>query len=313
MQVTQGGPCRGYQVCIPLLHINDPDLWAARTVGIIPWHRGKVKDNHSLNKAPPESSTTFRPIRPTPLPYEILEMIVTHLTYNRRTLKACSLTCRSWYTAAAPRLHHTITLRGDIPEIGRSQLEPLSRLHQLGLAPLVKEIRVRRYRGGSAWFAPQGFSSHVFFDFANIQVLRLEEPDIHLIPGIEHSFECFSPTLRSIALRNPRCSPRRLSHFLSFFPNLDDIEIKQYKYVPNSTIPDTEFVPFSAPKLRGRLALYDFPRIETWTDLIASCSGLRFRYMDLRCTVSCAPILLEACAKTLDTLRFSVTDGSVGE
>ena len=52
--------------------------------------------------------------------------------------------------------------------------------------------------------------------------------------------------------------------------------------------------------------------VETWTSLIASCGGLRFRYMDLWIVGGCAPVLLEACAKTLETLRFHVAD-LVGE
>ena len=54
----------------------------------------------------------------------------------------------------------------------------------------------------------------------------------------------------------------------------------------------------AVPKLRGRLALYDFRWVETWRHLIASCDGLRFRHMDLRGDASCAPILFEACTET---------------
>ena len=67
-------------------------------------------------------------------------------------------------------------------------------------------------------------------------------------------------------------------------------------------------IPFSAPKLRGRLALYNFHWVDTWTHLTFLCGGLRFRHIDLRASPSCAPTLLEACAKTLETLRFHTTD-----
>ena len=241
-------------------------------------------------------------------------MIIAHLSRDFRTLIACSMTCRSWYTAAVPHLHHTLTLRGNTPEVGRSKLEPLSKLRELGLAPLVKEVRVYQYHCENAWIAPWGSSNHTFSGFANVQTLRLEEPDIQLfIPGTERYFKHLPPTLRSITLCNPRCTPQQLSRFLSLFPNLDDIEIEGYRYIPGGAIPVTELVPFSASKLRGRLVLHDFPRAETWTDLITSRGGLRFRYMDLCGSANCAPVLFEACAKTLDTLRFSVIDGSFGE
>ena len=293
------------------------------------WRRSKTKDHRHLGNAPPETDTTThaaahtityiathttrRPSRPFPLPYDIVEMIVANLTHDFLTLEACSLISRSWYTAAVTHLHHTLTLTGDAPET-HSQLKPLFTLRELGLAPLVKTIRVCQQSYGPTWFTPRGFDSHAFSGFTNVQTLRLGELDIYLfIPGNERSFEHFFPTLRSIALHNPCCTPRQLSHFLSPFSNLDDIEIQKYTCVYNSTTPDTVPVPFSAPKLRGRLLLHDFPRVETWTDLIVSWDGLRFRYMDLCRSTSCAPVLLDACANTLDTLRFSATDGSVGE
>jgi len=129
------------------------------------------------------------------------------------------------------------------------------------------------------------------------------------IPGIERYFEQFSPTLRSITLWDPRCTPRQLSYFLSLFSNLDNVDIRRIRtYVSSATIHDTGLVPFSAPKFRGRLTLHEFPWAGTLKDLIASCGGLRFNYMDMKRVADCAPILLEACAETLETLRLDATD-----
>ena len=281
------------------------------------WHRGKVKINRFLSNTFPWMRTAYGPT--LPLPYEITEMIIAHLTHDLDTLKACSLTCRSWYIVAVPHLHHTLTLRGNGPKLStHCRLEPLSKLHRLRLIPLVKEIRVKQTLGINGWFVPQAFSLRdlrYFSAFANVQALVLQRFQIYrFIPGVERYFEHFSPTLRTITLLNLRCTPRQLSHFLSLFPNLDNVEIRlAYTYTNRQIISDAELVPFSAPKLRGRLALHRFRWAETWTDLIASCGGLRFRYMDLRGSESCAPILLEACAETLETLRFSMVDRPVGK
>ena len=135
-----------------------------------------------------------------------------------------------------------------------------------------------------------------FSAFTNIHTLKLQELDIDLfIPGIEHHFEHFSPTLRSVTLLNPHCTPRQLSHFLSLFAN-------SYRYIPNEIIPDTGLVPFSAPKLRGQVILRYFAWVETWTHLIVSCGGLRFHHADLRWSESCTSTLLEACAETLEMI-----------
>ncbi|KAF9643704.1 hypothetical protein BDM02DRAFT_1364424 [Thelephora ganbajun] len=303
---------------VPLVQKDGSDLCAVRAIGLnlsnriamIVWHRGKAKTSRPLSGASPEMCTTCE--SSCRLPYEIVEIIIAHLTYDLDTMKACSLVCRSWYAATAPQVHHTLVLRDKMFGTARGGLKPLSKLHKLGLLHLVKEIQVEQWPM-SGWFVPQGFSSadlRYFSAFANVQSLRLENVAIYrFIPGIERYFEQFSPTLRSIALFYPICStPRQLSHFLSLFPNLDDIEIRWFSTCNTST-PNVELVPFSAPKLQGRLTLYDFRWVETWTYLIAACGGLRFHYMDLRKVAGCAPILLKACAETLETLRFYVTDG----
>ena len=52
------------------------------------------------NDKPPQSSTAT-------LPLEIIEMIIAPLVYDIPSLRACSLTCYSWYIASVPQLHHT--------------------------------------------------------------------------------------------------------------------------------------------------------------------------------------------------------------
>jgi len=241
-------------------------------------------------------------------------MIIAHLP--RGTLKACSLTCRSWYIAAVPYLHHTFTFTTGRSGAARRQLEPLSKLHELGLMSLVKEIRVKQGAGSSSWFVPEAITYldlRYFSAFTNVHTLALENMEIYrFIPDVGRYFEHFSPTLRSIALYNPDCTPRQLSHFLSFFPNLDDIDVDQ----TSSRMDDTshsDLVSFSAPKLGGRLTLRQFRWVETWTHLITSSTSLRFRHMDLCEVGNCAPVLLRACAETLETLRFNVRDSSIGE
>jgi hypothetical protein len=239
------------------------------------WRRGKANTNRLLGNAPPDAppetptahGTAFR------LPYDIVEMIITDLAYDLDALNACSLTCRSWYIAAIPHLHHTLTLIDATSIITRSKLNPLSQLHQLGLMPLIKEIRV--YQRYGSWLAPQAFSpgdSSYFSAFTNVQTLRLQRLEIPpFIPGIERYFGHFSPTLRSIMLLRPTCTPRQLSYFLSLFPNLDNIAIWATPTLsPNTTIPDTELVPLSTPRLQGRLMLREFDSVETLTSLIAS-------------------------------------------
>jgi hypothetical protein len=56
------------------------------------------------------------------------------------------------------------------------------------------------------------------------------------------------------------------------------------------------------------LTLTCFTREKLIREMILLFGGLRFRRMDLF-GVNCVPLLLDACAKTLETLRFYPTDG----
>ena len=240
------------------------------------------------------------------VPYEVVEMIIAHLAHHVDALKACSLTCRSWNIVAVPHIQHTLILgRGVTP----SGLKPLPMLHALGLMPLVKEIRVEQWGGVGTWFVPHALNLNAlryFSAFANVHTLKIQNFEIcRFIPGIERYFVHFSPTLRSVTLYDPCGTPRQLAHFLSLFPNLDDVEILRIcASAPSTTVPDAELVPVSAPKLQGRLTLYTFDSVEVWTHMITSCGGLRFRHLDLRGSANCVSTLLEACADTLETLQL---------
>ena len=282
---------------------------------MIVWRQGKAKVNRLLDNVPQEmniaNESTCR------LPYEIVEMIIGHLIRDRDALKACSLVCRSWYAAAVQRIHHTIILGEKGPDKPGDHLKPLSRLHELGLTLLVKQITVYEWLS-NLWFTPQAFSLHdlrYFSAFANVQELRLEYMDISsFVTGAERYFGHFSPTLRSITLLAPCCTPRQLSYFLSLFPNLDNVYLFGISpRPPKSIIPDTKLVQFSAPKLRGDLQLRGSHWAETWTHLITSRGDLRFNYVSLYRVGSCASILLGACAQTLETLQFSLADDSASK
>jgi len=302
----------------PLVHTHGSDFSAGTNLStrvVTVWRRGKAKVNRLLGNAFPWTRTTYEPT--CPLPYEIAEMILTHLTHDLGTLKVFSLTCRSWYIVAVPHLHHTLTLRENEFGVAYGELARLSKLQGLGLLPLVKEIRVKQWRRTGGWFVPQAFSLRdlrYFSAFANVHTLRLQNLDIYrFIPGIERYFEHFSPTLKSIMLFKPFCTPKQLSYFLSLFSNLDDVEIWSGRPHVSMTTEPVNRVLFSTPKLRGRLALSDFRWVETWEHLITSCGGLRFCHIHLRVDASCAPVLLQACAETLATLRFDTGDRPAGK
>ena len=277
---------------------------------MVAWHRGKSKIirlfSNSSSKERIKHEATCR------LPLEILEMIIAHLNYDLGTLKKCSLICRAWYIVAVPHIHHTITLKDRVLDTVDRKLKLLSKLHGLGLIPLVKEIRVGQLAGPCGWFRPEAFGPNdrfYFSAFENVHTLRIQGLNIdRFMPGIGRYFHQFSPTLKSISLYYPACrDPRHLSYFLSLFPSLENIEIRQF-FTSDVPTPGTELTLPYAPKLRGQLTLHDFLSTDPWTRLISASGGLRFHKMVLRKVGACAPILLGACADTLERLRFYLTD-----
>jgi len=310
-----------------LSHPDDSNSCAGRIIGIdistrmvAILHQGKARIKRILDSTPPETRTAHEST--CCVPHDIVEMILAHLIRDLGTLKACSLTCRFWYIITLPHLFCTLTLRRDrsspiSEKLGmkspRDRLKPLYRLHERGLTPLVKGIRVVQLY---PWFIPEAFSHRdlrYFSAFTNVQTLVFHELRIdRFILDIECYFGHFSPTLRSITLYHPRCTPRQLSHFLSIFSTLDDIAIIGNPIEARIAIaPDIELIPLSTPKLRGRLLLTSFSQIDVWTRLIALCGGLRFRYMYPAWIGDCAPVLFEACAETLEILRISAADDIV--
>ena len=269
-------------------------------IAMIVWYRGKAKVKHLRRNESTDTQATCGVI--CRLPFEIMEMIIVHPTLDIDTLKACSLTCRTWYTITAPHIHHTLVLKGTIFDSRRRIFQPLSKLHRLGLIPLVKEIRVGQSFGGD-WFKPRVFNSNRLFRFStftNVHTLTLQGLEINrFVPGVEHYFQQFSPSLRSISLYYPHCSaPQYLSYFLSPFSNLENIHIRDL-FTSNH---DAELVSLPTPKFRGQLTLHKLLSTEAWTFLIYFC-GVRFHHVVLRNVGACAIILMGTCTGTLETLR----------
>ena len=105
-----------------------------------------------------------------------MEMVIT-FTHDLSDLKVCSLTCRSWYTATVPHLHHTLTLVRRWSNMTCSRLELLSKLHKLGSIPLVRVIWVDQWPVAGLWFMPLAFnclSLHSFSTLTNVHTLKFD-------------------------------------------------------------------------------------------------------------------------------------------
>ena len=268
--------------------------------------------SHSL-----ETPTT----RPSPrLPVEILEMIIGHLIYDKRSLLACSMTCYSWYIVTVPHLHHTLITRAYFWDRvywdryrGPKWPKPLRNVHNAGLLPLVKKFHIF----GARFLNPPIFSSkrlswctlRHFTAFTNVQELGIDYLDISsFMPKIQRYFRCFLPTVRSLALREPQGSRRQIIYFIGLFKHLEDLKLIYDEADPqDEPADDPTLVPPFIPPLRGRLTVTCLTRVGVLEDMIDLFGGIRFRYMHLLNVVGMR-LLLDACAETLETLRLYPTD-----
>jgi hypothetical protein len=280
------------------------------------WYRNKAK----IKPPRGETSADAPTVHPSPisnLPQELVERIISYFIHDKHTLIACSTTCYSWYIAAVPHLHHTLTT--DNHPLRDKWTEecvwpkPLRNSYKLGLLPLVKRLRIRLEDRRFSKFTPKqlGWRTLSYFSaLTNLQELGIDNLQVSkFTPNLKRYFRHISPTLRFLALKEPEGSCRQILYFIGFFPNLQDLKL--HYPIPRDereSATDARLVPLSVPPLpRGRLTLTCFTRENIVKEVISLFGGLRFRQMDLF-GVNCVRLLLSACAETLETLRLYPTD-----
>ena len=277
-------------------------------LGSIVWYRGKAKITNLFKRDRSETPTSR--IYGGRLPQELVEMIIAHINVdlNIQTLKACSRTCRSWYTTTLPYLHYTLTLYRKDWDRARGGLIPLRKLDKMRLLPFVKQLWIFPCYADPD-LPPEIFNAKslaYFSALTNVQELGLGNLDLRLLtPRAQLYLGPFMPRLRSLALISPEGPHYLLLYFLGLFPNLEDLKIV-YNRGWKLALPRTTPVPRSAPLLRGRLTLASFCGEKFLRDLSELSGGLRFRYMDLL-GVESSCFLLGSGAETLETLRIHPT------
>jgi len=242
-------------------------------------------------------------------------MIVAHLTYDTHSLWACSFTSRSWYSAAVPHLHHTLTAKTPhYPyEVGNKKTrwpKPLRMASKFGFLPFITRVIISgSYRYGRDLSATEldGQTQREFSALVNVRELSIEQLDIpSFFPRIQQYFGQFSPTLRSLTLTRVVGSSRQVVFFLGLFPHLEDFELQNsWCYDKWDAGNDKTLIPSFVPPLRGQLTVQcSVDGIgKTMLDLFGE---VRFHHMDLR--ENGIQSLLYACPNTLETLKLDVSD-----
>jgi len=128
------------------------------------------------------------------------------------------------------------------------------------------------------------------------------------MPEIERYFGRFPPTVRSLALREPRGSRRKIIYLIGLFQHLQGLMLTCDRYkLQVEPADDLSLVLPSAPPLRGWLKLTCLARVDFLKDMVYLFGGLRFCYM-YPSNAERMLLLLDARAKTLEVLVLCPVD-----
>lgn len=238
-------------------------------------------------------------------------MITAYLIYDLRSLRTCTLTCYSWYIAAAPLFHRSLIYPNCLPhEKGMPWVMPLTMKHTLGLLPLVKTVWVRGTANcGDGLFPrePKPCNIIPFLPLTGVNQLRIDYLDIPgFMPWIRLSFRNFLPTLRDLALKDPKGSSRQIIYFVGHFQHLQDLKLV-YSSRAVEPVDNLQFIPPFVPPLRGSLIIKRITGAGLLKDMIELFRGIRFHHMDLF-DVDGMRLLLDACAGTLESVVLDPRD-----
>jgi hypothetical protein len=244
------------------------------------WYRTYARIGRMCYESAPPEASAARSSPASRIPQEIIENILAYLIYDNRTLRACTMTCYSWYIAAAPHLHHTLVIQ-NIHQLYLSSKFAWPNLlryrHTLGLLPLVKKLWIHQFQ-----FSPRVFNRSTLRQFSaltNVCELDIEFLNIpSFMPRIRRHFQHFLPTVRSLALKSPKGSCRQVIYFIGLFEHLQDLKLLYDKTEAlEEPVDDLTLVPPFTPPLRGWLTMVCCTRVGLLKDMIDLFGGIRFR------------------------------------
>lgn len=193
---------------------------------------------------------------------------------------------------------------------------PLLTKAKLGLLPFVEALWVDGNNPNSRTsdpFSPWPLFHALLVPFSpliSISKLMIDYLDIHCF--LSFTRWCpgqFLPTLRDLALEEPRGSRREIVYFIGLFQHLQDLKLLYGWIGREEPAGDLTLIPSFVPPLRGTLTImirYS-AGVELLMDMINLFGGFRFRHMNLF-EVEGTRLPLDACAETLESVVLDPSD-----
>ena len=259
------------------------------------------------------------------LPQEIVDHIISMLGGDLKSLKACSLTCKTMFITTRRFIHRNVRLTGeqnwDVLTLREKQkhirgdrqgsaVKVLCGIAAHGLIPYGRHLSVNLNKN----FTPANlrqFNDH-FQRFDRIQELSIYWLHTQgFLEEFDTFFANFVPTLRSLHLNTPTGDSRDILDFVCRFPHLEDLTFRMSDVASNDRGTwKSEFLPVvkKVPPFRGSLKF-----CESWEfhgymllQLFSLPGKRRFRFIDLRSfPYEVEQPIIDACSGTIETLSLT--------
>ena len=226
-------------------------------------------------------------------PQEIVDQIVVYISDHRPTLFTCTHLSRTWCIAARTHLYRTFTFSDSA---GFKAVDDLQQMETIHLVHRV--VAIRRTNQTDPLLSPKALAR--LNVFTHLQELDFRYLDIgELILRLQKRCDILRSTIRTLTLRYPTGSVKRIVCFISLFSNLENLAVDSI----NRVVTDDSEVPViecSVP-LTGRLRLSGIWEQEFICDLASMRKQVRFHTVDLRFCRE-AQEIIDQCAGTMERL-----------
>ena len=198
------------------------------------------------------------------LPQEAVDRIMDILQDDRRTLKACSLTCKAMFASTRHLIHQTLHLKWAITPAEKVRylrggppgrdLRFLSLMGERGLFKYARRLDIRAGSEFPPYVLEPRFHEH-FRSLDGIHTLTIRPYDARSLgPEYDACFTQFYPTLTTLSIQFHIGNHRFVMRFVVQFPNLENLTLE---YLGAQTwIPSEHSGPLAVskpPPLRGHL------------------------------------------------------------
>ena len=260
------------------------------------------------------------------LPRELIGEIMHH--NDLQTLKECSLTSRTFYSAARPLIHARMMLGISsamrCPELSQGAPFDGNTYDEQADVLLARYLSATEERGLLRYGYIREVSLELFDLVHPEKVLRLQQlralETVHtlaidslalprILPIFDSCFSQFVSTLRSLSLRDASCEDiNQVTEFIYRFPHLDDLDLtldgseKGRHAHPGSMWPR----PRQPLPLGGHLRLARPSHVVQW--LVDLPGGIRFRSIYVDSSLNDLEELLVARSSTLEVFTICYID-----